>query len=168
MIVKFIKPIFLGMIAGGGALVFELLLQSFFPAADFSAAALSLNTIFFLIIAAAVEEFFKLLVIYKSFYLQKYSTREFLYSALLLGFGFALAEIIISNYLGLPGSPALYFGILGIILAHTLSVGLIGYLLLKTSAKSAALITILFTATLFHFAYNFAVFSGYFSGYLQK
>lgn len=165
MIVKFIKPIFLGMIAAGGALVFELLIQTFFPSTDLSVAALSLNVIIFLIITATVEEFFKLLVIYKSFYIQKNDAREFLFSALLLGFGFSLAEIAISNYFGLPGSLNLYLGILGIILVHTLLAGLIGYLLLKirTGIFTASAVIIL-TATLLHSAYNFAVFSGY----LQK
>lgn len=164
MIVKFIKPIFLGMIAAGGALVFELLITGFFPAYDFSTAAISLNIIIFLAVAAAIEEFFKLLVVYKALFLQKNNAREFLFSALLLGLGFSLAEVAISNYFGLPGSLDLYLGILGIILVHTILAGLMGYLLLKTSAKSAALMTILFTAVLLHFSYNFAIISGY----LQK
>lgn len=166
---KFIKPIFLGVIAAGGALVFELLLQGFFPAANFSASTLSLNIIFFLIIAAAIEEFFKLMVIYKSFYLPTRDADEnnkgIIFSSLCLGLGFSLTEIALSNYFSISGSPGLYLGILGIIFIHTLSAGLIGYFLLKTKARtSPVLIVILFTATLIHFTYNAAVFSGY----LQK
>jgi len=158
---RFIKPIFLGSIAAGGALVFELLAQSFFPDANFSTAALSLNIILILIIAAVIEEFFKLLVIYKSLFLQKNNDREFLYSALLLGFGFALTEIVISNYSSLPQNPNLYFGLLGIILVHTFLAGFIGYLLLKIrTGKIAVFTAILLAATALHFAYNFAVFSG--------
>lgn len=198
---KFIKPIFLGMIAAGGALVFELLVSGFFPENNFSEAALSLNIIFPLLAAAAIEEFFKLLVIYKSFYphtnfnkktfintasrealsrssenaefvkvgvgvyLQKNSAREFLYSSLFLGFGFSLAEIAISNYFSIFGDLNLYLGILGIIFIHTLSAGLIGWLLLKIKKISFfSLALILFAATLLHFSYNAAIISGY----LQK
>ena len=165
MIKKFIQPIFLGAIAAGGALVFELLISSFFPAYDFSTAALSFNIVIFLIIAAAIEEFFKLLVIYKGLFLQKSNAREFLSSALLLGFGFALAEIAISNYFSLSGNPNLYFGILGIILVHMLSAGSIGWFLLKIRAGIFPVLAIaLLAATAFHFAYNAAVISGY----LQK
>lgn len=161
------------MIAAGGALVFELLVSGFFPENNFSEAALSLNIIFLLLAAAAIEEFFKLLVIYKSFYLQKNSAREFLYSSLFLGFGFSLAEIAISDYFGIFGDLNLYLGILGIIFIHTLSAGMIGYLLLRVSAKGSprfgeaggpVLIAILFAATLLHFSYNAAIISGY----LQK
>ena len=198
---RFIKPTFLGMIAAGGALVFELLVSDFFPENNFSEAALSLNIIFLLLAAAAIEEFFKLLVIYKSFYphtnfnkktfintasqealsrssenaefvkvgagvyLQKNSAREFLYSSLFLGFGFSLAEIAISNYFSIFGDLHLYLGILGIIFIHTLSAGLIGYLLLRVKTRTfPVLIAILFAATLLHFSYNAAVISGY----LQK
>ncbi|MFA4818031.1 MAG: PrsW family glutamic-type intramembrane protease [Parcubacteria group bacterium] len=165
MIKKFIKPIFLGVIAAGGALVFELLFSSFFPTYDFSAAALSFDIIIFLIIAAAIEEFFKLLVIYKSFFLQKNNGREFLSSALLLGLGFALAEITISNYFGLSENPNLYFGILGIFLVHMLSAGLIGYLLIKIRARIfTALALVFLAATALHFTYNWAIIAGY----LQK
>ncbi len=158
---KFIKPIFLGVIAAGGALVFELLLLSFFPKNNFPGAALSLNLIFLLLAAAIVEEFFKLLIIYKSFYLQKNGAREFLYFSLLLGFGFAMAEIYISGYFGISGSSALYSGILGIIFIHTLSAGLMGWLLLKIKIVTfPVLIIVLFIATLLHFAYNAAVIAG--------
>lgn len=165
MIKKIIKPIFLGMIAAGGALVFEFLLLGFFPETNLSAAAFSKNIILFLLMAAVIEEFFKFLVIYKSFYLQKNNTREFLYSALLLGLGFALAEIVVSNYFGVSGSFNLYLGILGIVFIHALSAGLIGYLLLKIkSATFLFLAAILLVASLLHFAYNAAIVLGY----LQK
>lgn len=165
MIKKFIKPIFLGLIAAGGALVFELLISGFFPENNFSEAALSLNIIIFLIIAAAIEEFFKLLIIYKSFYFSKTSAQDFLYSSLLLGFGFALAEIAISDYFSISGSPGLYSGILGIIFIHTVSAGLAGWFLLKIKKISfSSLALILFAAALLHFAYNAAVIAGY----LQK
>jgi hypothetical protein len=162
--VKFIKPILLGIIAAGGALVFELLIQGFFPNADLSAASY-LDIILLLVIAAAIEEFFKLLIIYKSFFLQKINNHEFLYSALLLGFGFALTEVTISNYFSLPVNSELYLGLLGIILIHTLLAGLIGYLLLRIRTGTfSALAFILLTVTLLHFVYNF----GIISGYLQK
>lgn len=162
---KFVKPIFLGMIAAGGALVFELLLLGLFPAYDFSTGALSLVIILFLMIAAFLEEFFKLLVIYKSFYPPKTGARDFLYSSLLLGFGFALTEIALSNYFSLLENSSLYLGILGIIFIHTLLAGLIGYFLLKARAITfLVLAAILFTASLLHFVYNEAVISGY----LQK
>ena len=165
MIKKFIKPIFLGIIAAGGALVFELLSTSFFPAENFSISTLSVTVVVFLIIAAAIEEFFKLLVIYKSLFLKKNNDREFLSSALLLGLGFALTEIAVSNYFGLSGNPNLYLGILGIILVHTVSAGLIGYLLLKIRAGIFTLLAVvLLAATLLHFAYNAAIIAGY----LQK
>ncbi len=164
MIKKLIKPIFLGMIAAGGALVFELLFLNFFPENNFSETAFSPDIIIFLIIAAGAEEFFKLLVIYKGMFSQK-NNREFLYSSLLLGLGFALSEIAFSGYFSISGDPNLYPGILGIIFIHSFSAGLIGYLLLKTRARTfSALIIILFAATLLHFAYNAAVVAGY----LQK
>lgn len=166
---KFIKPIFLGIIAAGGALVFELLISGFLPENNFSEAALSLNIIIFLIIAAAVEEFFKLLVIYKNFFLpQKDSSdngRKIIFFSLFLGLGFALAEITFSDYSGISGDPCLYSGMLGIVFIHSFSAGLIGWLLLKIKKASFfPLAFILFTATLFHFAYNAAIIAGY----LQK
>jgi hypothetical protein len=161
---NFVKPIFLGMIAAGGALVFELLVSSFFPSHDFSTADIFLNIIF-LIILAAIEEFFKLLVIYKSFYSQKNNGRDFLQSSLLLGFGFSLAEIAISGYFSDTKNLNLYLGIMGIIFIHTLSAGLIGWFLLKIKTRLViSLVAVFLIVTMLHFAYNTAIITGY----LQK
>jgi RsiW-degrading membrane proteinase PrsW (M82 family) len=157
----FLKPFFFGIIAAGGALVLELLFSDFFPEYNFSAGIFSLSTFFLLMLMAAIEEFFKLLIIYKSLYSPKNDTPRFLFSALFLGLGFSLTEIFISNYDGISKNSGFYLGISGIIVIHTFLSGLIGWLLLKIKTINfSTMAVVLFVTTLLHFTYNIAVFLG--------
>jgi len=154
---RFIKPILLGVIAAGGALVFELAISLFSSDINLQKNMISGTFSPFLILTAAVEEFFKFLVIYKSFADFK-NPKNIFYSSLLLGLGFSLAELAVINAFEISSGVNLYLGITGIILIHTLTSGTIGWFIAKIKkAAFPLLVATIFPAILMHLFYNTAV-----------
>lgn len=158
---KIIKPTFLGIIAAGGALVIELCFL-FFLTGGLPAGKLILGGLTpLLILAAGMEELSKFLVISRGL-LREQDGKLIFPSALLVGFGFALFELFLKSGLEISGSFKLYSGMLGIILVHMLTAGLIGYLagrLKEIRILHAAGIVLL--AAALHLLYNLAVLGGY-------
>lgn len=161
---KIIKPILLGIIAAGGALVFEFIFSLFFPGIIVPKNLFLQTVTLSLVIAAAIEESFKFLVIYKSFFCLE-NSKNIILSSLLFGLGFSLAEIAILNLSEISYNFNVYMNILGIIFIHMLTSVFIGYMILKlkkiTPFLALAIILLAFAA---HLSYNAAIIHGY----LQK
>lgn len=155
--VKIIKPVFLGIIAAGGALTAELLFSFLIPGAGFSETAVYAGITLALVLSAAIEEIFKFTVIYKSFG-RLNSARDILFSSLLLGLGFAAAEIMLSAPFEISAIPQLYFGLPGIIFVHALTAVIMGFFIGRMKIpRNAHIFLVIFLAAALHLAYNATV-----------
>jgi hypothetical protein len=145
----------IGIITALGALIAQFLLSIVAPEISNFKTFFSLD--FYLILAIFLEELFKLVLFWKILnHPQNKKTTYF--SAILLGSGFATAEILL-NILGAPlFSLVIFFSYLGLFLIHILTL-LIYSLYFSQEIKLFSLKTLLFFILGFfiHFLFNFFV-----------
>jgi len=146
---KFIKPFFFGIIAALGALFLELILYLIFPEQETQINYYNKITLF-LFLVVAIEEAFKVLLVYKNS--EDFSNENDIFiSSFFIGAGFALAELFLKDL----GSKLFSIGNLNIFLLHILTAGLAGYLLSKQrSPRKSYLAKIWFLVFLVHLSYN--------------
>jgi hypothetical protein len=158
---KFIESLFLGIIAALGALFMEIainalvigenlsLLQPTHPSLE----GIGLMFLFPIII----EEFFKFIIIKKR--LEYFSLgRALIINSMILGIGFGLVEISLI-YLWGQSDPKVSRSIIEIVVLHTLTAGMIGYLFSQLNPKKITTgIKVILASSLIHLAYNVLVF----------
>jgi hypothetical protein len=158
---KFIESLFLGIIAALGALFVEIAINTLVIGENLSPLHLahpSLEGIgLMFLLPIIIEEFFKFLIIKKR--LEYFSLgRALIINSMILGLGFGLVEISLIYLWGQANSRASQ-SILEILALHTLTAGMIGYLLSQLNPKKiTTAIKVIFVSALIHLAYNFLVF----------
>lgn len=150
---KFIKPFLLGIIAALGALIIELVFYVIFPGRETQQDYYNKITVF-LFLVVAIEEFFKIIIIYKSS--EEFSKENDIFiSSLFIGAGFSIIELFLKD---LDYESLLSLGNLNIVLVHLLTAGLAGYLISKQSIiKNGFLIKTWLLAFLVHLSYNLLI-----------
>jgi hypothetical protein len=154
---KLIESLFLGIIAALGALAIEVAISIF--GIDKVSFSLNLpwnninNFNYLIVIAVFVEELVKFMVIVKR--LETFSLgRMLVVNSLFLGAGFGLVEVGLV-YFNNPGDPGSTRSIIEIFALHTLSAGMIGYLLSKLNPKKITTgIKVVISTSAIHMTYN--------------
>lgn len=152
-----IKPILFGMLAALSALIVELVLSDMYFI--FSGKEIDLNysekITVFLFLVVLIEEFIKYIMILKLYDSQP-AEKQRISTAILLGLGFAIVE---SSFLYLHQNFShLYLGILSAVILHTVTAGVIGYLIISTkNINKVSAIKIIIIAFGLHTAYNLMV-----------
>ncbi|HAI74485.1 MAG TPA: hypothetical protein DCS28_00405 [Candidatus Moranbacteria bacterium] len=140
---------FEGIIAALGALILELTLPFFgLPAGN--------TSLIFLFSAVLIEEIIKYAFVYNN-YLKLESKEKIIRNSLLIGFGFAAAEIFLKQ-LSFEKTTALL--ILGVFLIHVFTTSLAGFFLSRKYKQLFFLSVLIICFNIFlHFAYNFLILS---------
>ncbi len=156
------KSFFWGLVAGSGALVTEVFLLVIFSIFNFPEEKISFSVsqpkINWLIISALIEEFFKLIIIFKAARLFSRG-KELIANSFLVGVGFATLEIIsvAKNYFSeIAVAPE---EVAGLFIIHGATAILMGcfFLWSKEKVKVKYIFLSFLTATYFHLIYNLTV-----------
>jgi len=151
---NFINSIIWGIVAAGGALVFQLVIISIFWLA-FQDGAFKENSIYFLLFLAVTEESFKYLIIYKKI-IEESRNQWLMINVWLGGVGFSLVELFAIYQKNLH--QEINFASLDLVkisLLHILTFGFLGYHIGTAKTKEINLRILIF-ACFAHFAYNFS------------
>jgi RsiW-degrading membrane proteinase PrsW (M82 family) len=159
MLKKIIRPFFFGIVAAAGALFFELTLSSFFSQENFLPILSTRTAAPLLATFACIEEFFKMIFIWKiAGGIER--KKDVLLSALLVGLGFSLTEASLILLNGSFSGSTLYQGLIGLAVIHLSTTIFFGLFVIgnRLPRKFAAVIFFLI-ALFFHLVYNFLIIS---------
>ena len=143
---KISQSISYGILAAAFALFVELLIVSILGQ-EFGKISFDKITLI-LIIVISIEEIFKFTLIKKIS--ENLNNKEIIISALFVGFGFSILEIIIN----LSSGTTQFEYLLGLLIIHPITAGFIGLTLTK---KSHTFLYSILIAGSIHFFYNFLV-----------
>jgi len=142
-----IEALFLGIIAGAGALVIEAVFPLNNNPADH-------YFILFVLIAVFIEEFIKYIIIWKRVDAISLG-RSLVFNSFLVGLGFSIVELGLLWYQKEISWPASQNIILPIALLHISTAGIIGYILVKNNPrKLSTFFKSIFWAVIIHFSFN--------------
>jgi len=143
---------FLGIAAAFGALIFQTFFTIIFPALENSAVLEKIGA--FMLLAIFIEEFIKLGLLWK---ISK-NTKNIFWSAIILGSGFATAEIFLNILNDNPVNSDLLLSYFGLFLLHIFTSSIYGlYLNKKESLAIWSTLAIFALGYFFHFLFNFSV-----------
>jgi hypothetical protein len=142
-----IEALFLGIIAGAGALVIEAV----FPLNNNPAAYYFW---FYVLVAVLVEEFIKYIIIWKRVDAISLG-RSLVLNSFILGLGFSIVELGLLWYQKEISWPVPQDIIFPIALLHITTAGIIGYILVKNNPrKFSTFFKAIFWAVIIHFSFN--------------
>jgi hypothetical protein len=152
-----IKPFIFGILAALSALIAEFVLSDAYFISSGKEIGLNYSekVTVFLFLVILIEEIAKYIMLLKIYTEQK-SEKKKIYSALLLGLGFAIAE---SSFLYAHQNFAhFYLGMVSAIILHITTAGVIGQLLIsRKNTSKVSTIKIIITAFGLHAVYNLMV-----------
>ncbi len=142
----------LGIAATLGALILQTILTIIFPALENSAVSEKIGH--FMLLAILIEEFIKLGLLWK---ISK-SIKNIFWSSIILGSGFATAEIFLNVLNNNPFNLELFFSYLGLFLIHIFTSCLYGiYFTKRENLKIWGVMAIFCLGYFFHLLFNFFV-----------
>lgn len=158
---KQIESFFWGIIAAFGALTAELLILGLFPffaadekKMDFALQDYSGHFLFFLAATVLIEELFKYIVIAKRLE-TLFAEKALFFNSFLVGIGFSFAEILLIQKNSAINWSSDYQNIMGIILIHSATAGIMGYFLATSNPrKIKTFLKAILAASCIHFFYN--------------
>lgn len=147
---KILLSFFLGILAAGLALLAESFISFFFTFTPLSFSPV------FLLPAAFIEELAKYLMIWKR--AQRFDKRlEIIGQSLLIGLGFAAAEIFFHFYNLKTKTDIFGWPYTGLLAIHLLTAALAGYWISRQENKLKFRLSPLIINTLLHFSYNLSI-----------
>jgi|GEM_PF-770641 len=164
---KILKPLFFGLIAALGALFLELFLATFFSTPQDLFGISSKQITFFLAVTVLIEELMKLAFIYRDWLDLKISSatlsesrKIIFFHSFFVGIGFSIIELLFI-FFGLQSIcdvSDFKLAISGILLIHTATSSIMGYLLARPAPlKFFTIPNALILAVTIHFFYNLLV-----------
>ncbi|HAT73950.1 MAG: hypothetical protein US30_C0003G0050 [Candidatus Moranbacteria bacterium GW2011_GWF2_36_839] len=141
-----------GIAAALSALIIQTILTIIFPALENSAVSEKIG--YFMLLAIFIEEFIKLGLLWK---ISK-SVKNIFWSSIILGSGFATAEIFLNVLNNNPFNLELFFSYLGLFLIHIFTSSIYGlYLARKENLAIWSTLAIFALGYFLHFLFNFFI-----------
>ncbi|MDO9231342.1 MAG: PrsW family glutamic-type intramembrane protease [bacterium] len=146
-----------GIAAAFSALVFQIMATIVFPALENSTSLEKIGA--FMFVTIFIEEFVKFILLWKISQNSK-TQKNIFWSSIILGSGFATAEIFLNFLNNNPSDTNLFFSYLGLFLLHILTSSVYSlYLSKKKNLAIWSTLAIFGFGYFLHFLFNFFVYS---------